>query len=140
MTRLLLFLAAICALALPSVASAERVRDIGQFQSVRSNQLTGYGIVVGLDGVEKNVNWLRQDDGSRPGYADIAAHHEVMVGAGDACSFLPDDIHSVENDGDKPTLSLHLYGAVLANNERSEFDPEAKVQRPCPKRVRKAAN
>ncbi len=50
MTRLLLFLAAICALALPSVASAERVRDIGQFQSVRSNQLTGYGIVVGLDG------------------------------------------------------------------------------------------
>jgi predicted metal-dependent enzyme (double-stranded beta helix superfamily) len=99
-----------------------------------------WGIVVGLDGVEKNVNWLRQDDGSRPGYADIAAHHEVMVGAGDACSFLPDDIHSVENDGDKPTLSLHLYGAVLANNERSEFDPEAKVQRPCPKRVRKAAN
>ena len=28
----------------------ERVRDLGQFQSVRSNQLTGYGVVVGLDG------------------------------------------------------------------------------------------
>lgn len=33
-----------------SPAAAERVRDLGNFQSVRSNQLTGYGIVVGLDG------------------------------------------------------------------------------------------
>ena len=29
---------------------AERVRDLGAFQGVRTNQLTGYGIVVGLDG------------------------------------------------------------------------------------------
>lgn len=39
-------LAALCAVP----ASAERVRDLGHFQAVRSNQLTGYGIVVGLDG------------------------------------------------------------------------------------------
>lgn len=42
-----------CALALSlaaSPAAAERVRDLGNFQSVRTNQLTGYGIVVGLDG------------------------------------------------------------------------------------------
>lgn len=31
-------------------ALAERVKDLGQFQSLRSNQLTGYGIVVGLAG------------------------------------------------------------------------------------------
>ena len=31
-------------------AHAERVRDLGTFQGVRTNQLTGYGIVVGLDG------------------------------------------------------------------------------------------
>jgi flagellar P-ring protein precursor FlgI len=29
---------------------AERVRDLGAFQGVRSNQLTGYGVVVGLNG------------------------------------------------------------------------------------------
>lgn len=46
--RLLTILAAVVAFAAP--AAAERVRDLGQFQSVRSNQLTGYGIVVGLDG------------------------------------------------------------------------------------------
>lgn len=33
-----------------SPAAAERIRDLGQYQSVRTNQLTGYGIVVGLDG------------------------------------------------------------------------------------------
>ena len=44
----LAFLVAV--LVMPAVAHAERVRDLGSFQSVRSNQLTGYGIVVGLDG------------------------------------------------------------------------------------------
>ncbi len=47
--RFALFFVALLAL-LPVPAAAERVRDLGQFQSVRSNQLTGYGIVVALDG------------------------------------------------------------------------------------------
>ncbi|HBC15378.1 MAG TPA: flagellar biosynthesis protein FlgI, partial [Erythrobacter sp.] len=47
--RLALLILALLAV-LPVPAAAERVRDLGQFQSVRSNQLTGYGIVVGLDG------------------------------------------------------------------------------------------
>lgn len=34
----------------PMAAHAERIRDLGNFQGVRSNQLTGYGVVVGLDG------------------------------------------------------------------------------------------
>ncbi|RIV81345.1 flagellar basal body P-ring protein FlgI [Aurantiacibacter xanthus] len=51
MARLLaLVAAAFVALGLAAPAQAERVRDLGAFQSVRSNQLTGYGIVVGLDG------------------------------------------------------------------------------------------
>ena len=46
---------------MPADASAQRVRDLGQFQSVRSNQLTGYGIVVGLDGTgDDNFAYLTQ--------------------------------------------------------------------------------
>lgn len=42
-------------------AQAERIRDLGTFQSVRSNQLTGYGIVVGLDGTgDDNLAYLTQ--------------------------------------------------------------------------------
>ncbi len=37
-------------LALPFAAQAERVKDIASIQGVRNNQLSGYGIVVGLDG------------------------------------------------------------------------------------------
>lgn len=46
---------------LTAPASAERVRDLGSFQSVRSNQLTGYGIVVGLDGTgDDNFAYVTQ--------------------------------------------------------------------------------
>jgi flagellar P-ring protein precursor FlgI len=58
--QVLLALAGCLALA-ASPASAERVRDLGTFQSVRSNQLTGYGIVVGLDGSgDDNFAYLTQ--------------------------------------------------------------------------------
>ncbi|MCB2088027.1 MAG: flagellar basal body P-ring protein FlgI, partial [Sphingomonadaceae bacterium] len=51
----------LAAIAMPVVAHAERVRDLGSFQSVRSNQLTGYGIVVGLDGSgDDNFAYLTQ--------------------------------------------------------------------------------
>ena len=46
MRALLLCLALLCAPA----AHAERIKDIGQFQGLRANQLTGYGVVVGLAG------------------------------------------------------------------------------------------
>lgn len=44
-----------------SPAMAERVRDVGAFQGVRSNQLTGYGVVVGLDGTgDDSLEYLTQ--------------------------------------------------------------------------------
>lgn len=45
---LLLLLAGLCAMATP--AHADRIRDLGAFQGIRTNQLTGYGVVVGLPG------------------------------------------------------------------------------------------
>jgi len=48
-------------LAAPVPAAAERIRDLGSFQGVRTNQLTGYGIVVGLDGTgDDNLEYLTQ--------------------------------------------------------------------------------
>lgn len=34
----------------PSVATAARIKDIAQIEGVRSNQLVGYGLVIGLNG------------------------------------------------------------------------------------------
>lgn len=62
--RLFSLLAALVALVAGPLATplhAERVRDIGTFQGVRSNQLTGYGIVVGLDGSgDDTLDYLTQ--------------------------------------------------------------------------------
>lgn len=41
----------LCLLALaPTPAKADRIKDLGSFEGVRTNQLTGYGVVVGLAG------------------------------------------------------------------------------------------
>jgi flagellar P-ring protein FlgI len=40
----------LASLSLVSVAHAERIKDLANIQGVRSNQLIGYGLVVGLDG------------------------------------------------------------------------------------------
>ena len=43
-------LAVLAMAALGSAARAERIKDMAQVQGVRTNQLVGYGLVVGLDG------------------------------------------------------------------------------------------
>ena len=98
-----------------------------------------WGVVLGLDGVERNRIWTRKDDASRPGFADLELHYENDVGAGETIVFMPDDIHSVDNVSDTPSLSLHIYGKSLAHVSRSEFDPAAQVVRPCPIRAKRPA-
>ena len=40
---------------------AERIKDLGEFQGIRTNQLTGYGIVVGLPGTgDDNLEYTVQ--------------------------------------------------------------------------------
>ncbi len=43
-------LAALALLAFAAPAEADRIKDLGGFAGIRSNQLVGYGIVVGLNG------------------------------------------------------------------------------------------
>ena len=92
MVRRLLMMALALALGWSGAGHAERLRDIGQFQGVRSNQLTGYGVVVGLTGTgDDNLEYLTQamrgvsgrmglqlPPGVSPGLKDAAA---VMVTA-----------------------------------------------------------
>lgn len=54
MKRILPLLLALLAAIVPGPAAAERIRDLGQFEGLRANQLTGYGVVVGLQGTGDN--------------------------------------------------------------------------------------
>jgi flagellar P-ring protein FlgI len=49
-TRFRNFLATVALAAFAGAAPAERIKDMAQVQGVRTNQLVGYGLVVGLDG------------------------------------------------------------------------------------------
>jgi flagellar P-ring protein precursor FlgI len=53
--------AALLATLLATPASADRIKDLGGFQGIRSNQLTGYGVVVGLPGTgDDNLEYTVQ--------------------------------------------------------------------------------
>ncbi len=56
MKNLLTLWALLAAVILPSGVLAERIKDITSVQGVRSNQLIGYGLVVGLDGTGDSTN------------------------------------------------------------------------------------
>ena len=56
MFRRIALAAAFAACTIAQPALAERVKDLGNFQGIRANQLTGYGIVVGLNGTGDTLN------------------------------------------------------------------------------------
>lgn len=70
------------------------------------------------------------DDGSKPGFADLKATKEETLFPGRAACCLPDDIHSVVNNGSRVAVSLHTYGRHLNHTGRSTFDVEAKTETP----------
>ncbi len=56
-----LVLAVLLAMLFATPASADRIKDLGGFQGIRTNQLTGYGIVVGLPGTgDDNLEYTIQ--------------------------------------------------------------------------------
>jgi predicted metal-dependent enzyme (double-stranded beta helix superfamily) len=89
-----------------------------------------WAVVAGVDGPERNTFWKRVDDGSRPGHAEIVKTASKVFGEGDVVSLLPDGIHSVDNETDAVTLSLHIYGKHLNYTGRSSFDPATQTEKP----------
>jgi len=81
-----------------------------------------WGIVVGLEGAEKNVFWQRLDDGSRAGYAELQRIGEMECVLGQAVVLPSPTIHSVENTAERPSVSLHVYGKNVYYTGRSQFD------------------
>ncbi|AXJ95342.1 MULTISPECIES: flagellar basal body P-ring protein FlgI [unclassified Sphingomonas] len=61
MTIRALFLSLAMLLFAASPAHADRIKDLGGFQGIRANQLTGYGVVVGLPGTgDDNLEYTVQ--------------------------------------------------------------------------------
>ena len=90
-----------------------------------------WAVVSGIQGQEHETNYKRIDDGSKEGYADLIKTYEETLYPGDASCCLPEDIHSVWNNGNETALSLHTYGMHLNHTGRSIFDISQKTETPC---------
>lgn len=82
-----------------------------------------WAVIAGVDGEEKNILWRRRGERLEPQGAEI-------IGRGQVGTFLSDAIHSVINEGERTTLSLHVYGRNLNLTERSQFDLQTGTELP----------
>ena len=96
-----------------------------------------WAVVAGIEGQEHETNYKRLDDGSRVGFADLEKTHEETLYPGGAVCCMPEDIHSIWNNGSDLALSIHTYGKHLNHTGRSIFDIDAKTERPCIVKVQK---
>jgi predicted metal-dependent enzyme (double-stranded beta helix superfamily) len=84
--------------------------------------------VIGIySGREDNVFWRRLPDDTRrveaAGAKSLSDRDTVPLGR--------DIIHSVTNPIDRLTGAIHVYGGDFFNANRSEWDPESLLERPC---------
>lgn len=80
-----------------------------------------WGIVMVLEGKQKNTFWKRNPTTEFPDKIDRVG--ERIIEPGDIISFTSEAIHSIEAVGDKPTITLNLYGETFGN-KRFQFNPD----------------
>jgi predicted metal-dependent enzyme (double-stranded beta helix superfamily) len=81
-----------------------------------------WAVVVGVEGIDRNIRYKRLDDRTNPEYAKLAIKEEMNAGPGDLVCMRTEGIHSVHNDGETVTLSFHTYGVHLNHVKRHQFD------------------
>ena len=89
-----------------------------------------WAVVAGVDGPEKNEFFERTDDRSRPGHAELKKIGEKVCNVGDVVALPQGTIHSVWNEADKVSLSLHIYGKHINHTGRSQFDLQKQTETP----------
>jgi len=86
-----------------------------------------WAIIVGVEGIERNIRYKRLDDKSNPDYAELDVKGESNAGPGDLVCIKEGGIHAVRNDSEKVTVSLHTYGTHINYTIRSQYDLEART-------------
>ena len=81
-----------------------------------------WAVVAGIAGIEHNTLYKRIDDRTHQTFAELTVKQEDDIGEGDFVCMRQGGIHSVRNDTDRVTLSLHTYGRHLNHTGRSQFD------------------
>lgn len=89
-----------------------------------------WAVVVGVEGVERNLFWQRSGNADRPDQVELQCINEQRVGPGDVLLMPTGAIHSVLNETQSTSLSLHVYGRHLNYTDRHQFDLQNKRELP----------
>jgi predicted metal-dependent enzyme (double-stranded beta helix superfamily) len=89
-----------------------------------------WAVIAGLKGKETNHWWKRVDDGSTPGYADVRRAGSQAIDPFNSVAMAGDAIHSLHNDSDGVSITLHLYGMNVDFTDRRQFDPARHTMAP----------
>jgi len=83
-----------------------------------------WGLVGVVDNELQETRFKRRDDGSKEGYAELAATGVNHNKAGMVSTLVSpeDDIHEMLNITQNNTVEVHVYGIDLANYQRLQFD------------------
>ncbi len=101
----------------------------GQVLPVRDHGT--WGVIGVLQNRERETKYLRVDDRSREGYAELQAAGTRVLGPGDITEVLPpDDIHRAGNASQAVAISVHVYGADIGSRTRRVFDLERRTAIP----------
>jgi predicted metal-dependent enzyme (double-stranded beta helix superfamily) len=87
-----------------------------------------WAVIAGVDGPEKNQFFARADDRTRAGHAELRKVGEKVCNVGDVIAMPKGMIHSVWNETDATSLSLHIYGKHINHTGRSQFDVEKQTE------------
>lgn len=84
-----------------------------------------WGVLGFIDGQEKETRFRRIDDGTRPDRAELQEIGVVYTRKGETAHLITParDVHRVENPGDAPSVSIHVYGCDMGTQRRRRYDP-----------------
>lgn len=89
-----------------------------------------WAVVVGLEGVERNLFWQRSGDANRPEHVELVCIGEQEIRPGEVLLMPTGTIHSVLNETQSTSLSFHVYGRHLNYTARRQFDLHNKRELP----------
>ena len=83
-----------------------------------------WGLIGVMDNVIQETRYRRVDDRDREGVAILEKDRSTLVKPGEVSLLVPevDEIHRMDNDTDRATVEIHVYGKDLVYLPRHRYD------------------